>query len=398
MIDVRMFTVGPRAGELASSSASKGADRGVIVDPGRRADRLLDAIDALGITTLDAILLTHTHFDHIGAVAPVARRHGRPGLLPRARDTTCSRTSWTSSRGRGSARSRATSADHTVAGGETLELAGLDDRRHLYAGAQPGPCHVRASAARTRCSRATSCSRARSDASTSPAATGRRCSLDRVAARRAIRRRRRCTPGHMGLTTLGRERATNPFLARTDQLNTVIQAPSGTFDVLPEDAARREYSRRSASGSSARPATGGSRRRRSRRPSCSRAGVGEADRHRPEGDVHVRRRRRPLADAAARGHRARMPRLHRARDAQAPAAGEALVPVDLLPRGGAPAGPLPAVLAGRGRGDRLRWTRDRCRADRAARRSARGARRQGRAAAAVEPRHAGDARRPTARS
>ena len=41
-------------------------------------------------------------------------------------------------------------------------------------------------------------------------------------------------------------------------------------------------------------------------------------------------------------------------------------------------GPLPPVLAGRGRGDRLRRARDRRRADRAARRAARGARRQGR--------------------
>ena len=45
--------------------------------------------------------------------------------------------------------------------------------------------------------------------------------------------------------------------------------------------------------------------------------------------------------------------------------------LELLPRRGAAAGPLPAVLAGRGRGDRLRRARDRRRADRAARRAAR---------------------------
>ena len=74
------------------------------------------------------------------------------------------------------------------------------------------------------------------------------------------------------------------------------------------------------------------------------------------------------------------------------AAGQALVPVELLPRRGAAAGPLPAVLAGRSRGDRLRRPRDRRRADRAARRPARGAVGQGRAAAALEPRHPRDAR------
>ncbi len=106
------------------------------------------------------------------------------------------------------------------------------------------------------------------------------------------------------------------------------------------------------------------------------------DRHRPEGDVHLRRRRRALADAAPRGHRAGLPRLRRARHAQAAAAGEALVPVELLPRRGAADGALPPVLAGRRRGDRLGGPGDRRRADRAARRAARRARRHATAAAA----------------
>ena len=80
-------------------------------------------------------------------------------------------------------------------------------------------------------------------------------------------------PGHMGMTTLGRERATNPFLRELAERAPVIQAPRGTFDVLP----RRRCAPRGARVARARrssgpPATGGSRRRRSRRPSCSRAG------------------------------------------------------------------------------------------------------------------------------
>ena len=38
---------------------------------------MLAAIEELGVE-LDAILLTHTHFDHIGAVAPVAKATGAP--------------------------------------------------------------------------------------------------------------------------------------------------------------------------------------------------------------------------------------------------------------------------------------------------------------------------------
>ena len=65
----------------------------------------------------------------------------------------------------------------------------------------------------------------------------------------------------------------------------------------------------------------------------------------------------------------------------------------VLPRRGAAAGPLPAVLAGRRRGDRLGRARDRRRADRAAGRPARRRRRQGDPAAPVEPRNAGHPRR-----
>jgi len=42
--------------------------RGLIVDPGDEAERILSAVGELGIG-VDAILLTHTHFDHIGAAA-----------------------------------------------------------------------------------------------------------------------------------------------------------------------------------------------------------------------------------------------------------------------------------------------------------------------------------------
>ena len=69
-----MFTVGPVA-ENSYVFRRDGSDRALIVDPGDEPDKLLAAIDALGVK-LDAILLTHTHFDHVGAVAPVAKATG----------------------------------------------------------------------------------------------------------------------------------------------------------------------------------------------------------------------------------------------------------------------------------------------------------------------------------
>src|SRR5215211_5205553 len=83
-MDVRSFTVGP-VQENCYLARRDGADRAVIVDPGEEPDRLLNVIERLGVRLgvgLDAILLTHTHFDHIGAVAPIARQTGAEVWVP----------------------------------------------------------------------------------------------------------------------------------------------------------------------------------------------------------------------------------------------------------------------------------------------------------------------------
>ena len=53
----------------------------MIVDPGDEAERLLAAASSLGVQ-IEAILITHCHFDHIGAVAQVARATGAPVYCP----------------------------------------------------------------------------------------------------------------------------------------------------------------------------------------------------------------------------------------------------------------------------------------------------------------------------
>src|SRR5512133_3129905 len=75
-----MFTVGQIA-ENCFLFRKKGSDRALIVDPGDEAVRIRGAVDELGVT-IDGILLTHTHFDHIGAVAPVAKATGAPVWCP----------------------------------------------------------------------------------------------------------------------------------------------------------------------------------------------------------------------------------------------------------------------------------------------------------------------------
>lgn len=60
------------------------SNKAVMIDPGDEPDRLMQPLADRGLE-LEAILLTHCHFDHIGAVAPGRPGHRRPGLLSRTR-------------------------------------------------------------------------------------------------------------------------------------------------------------------------------------------------------------------------------------------------------------------------------------------------------------------------
>ncbi len=180
--------------------------------------------------------------------------------------------------------------------------------------------------------------------------------VDREAGRLAAGRQGRVDttvyPGHMGITTLGAERRTNPFLAELALAivaDRAHQAPRGTYDLLPEEAAAPAAHRRRG-----RRAARGSRLRRDRDADLRghralHAHRRRGDRHRAQGDVHVRRPLGPLAHAAAGGNGSRLPRLRRARHAQAPAAGEALVRGADVPLRGAAVRALPPAQPGRAR-------------------------------------------------
>jgi glyoxylase-like metal-dependent hydrolase (beta-lactamase superfamily II) len=75
-LDVQMLTVGPIA-ENCFVVRREGSGSGLLVDPGDEPDRILATVEQMG-TKIDAILITHCHFDHIGAVSPVATVTGAP--------------------------------------------------------------------------------------------------------------------------------------------------------------------------------------------------------------------------------------------------------------------------------------------------------------------------------
>ena len=76
---VQCLTVGPLQENcwLLTDAPSKTA---VLVDPGEEADRLLDAVAESGCV-LREIWLTHAHFDHVGAVAAILRTTSVPVRL-----------------------------------------------------------------------------------------------------------------------------------------------------------------------------------------------------------------------------------------------------------------------------------------------------------------------------
>jgi glyoxylase-like metal-dependent hydrolase (beta-lactamase superfamily II) len=209
LIDARMFTVGP-VQENCFVVRGEPSSKALIIDPGDESDRLLKALDDLEVEKVEAILLTHTHFDHVGAVAPVAAATGAPVYCPELeRQVLANIMDYVPWPGFGPFESY--EADETVKGGETLELAGQTIDVIFTPGHSPG--HV-------------SYSFRGEDALFSgdvlfQGSVGRvdlpggdwptllrsiEALLDTHPGETTV------YPGHMGTTTLARERATNPFL------------------------------------------------------------------------------------------------------------------------------------------------------------------------------------------
>jgi len=208
-LDVRMFTVGP-VQENSFIVRRKNASNALIVDPGDEAPKLLEALESLGIDSVDAILITHTHFDHIGAVAPVAKATNAPVYVPELeKEVLANIMDYIPWPGFGPFESY--EADHTVAGGETLEIGGHAIEVIFTPGHSPG--HVTYAL--------------RDEPALFSGDVLFQGSVGRVdlpggdwptllSSIETLTNRfppeTTVYPGHMGITTLGRERATNPFL------------------------------------------------------------------------------------------------------------------------------------------------------------------------------------------
>ena len=208
-----MFTVG-MVQENCYLFRRDGSDRALIVDPGDEADKLLNAIQSLGVE-LDGILLTHTHFDHIGAVAPVAEATGAEVWVPEVeKGVLADINSFVPWPGFGPFESY--DAEHTLTGGEKLELAGFEIDVIFTPGHSPG--HVTFSIPDETAGFSGDVlfqgSVGRTDLPGGDWSTlleSIRTLVDDLPAETTV------YPGHMGITSLGAERASNPFLAELAQ-------------------------------------------------------------------------------------------------------------------------------------------------------------------------------------
>ncbi len=204
-----MFTVGPVA-ENCFIARRDDSDRAVIIDPGEEAERLLAAIDELGVT-IEAVLVTHCHFDHVGAVAPVAKATGAPVYVSEIeRPVLADIMSYVPFAGFGPYESW--EAEHTLRGGEQLQLAGLDIDVLFTPGHSPGHLTYSIPAEQAVFSGDVlfQGSVGRVDLPGGDWGTLLNSISGLV---ESLPGDTTVHPGHMGITSLGAERRTNPFLA-----------------------------------------------------------------------------------------------------------------------------------------------------------------------------------------
>jgi hydroxyacylglutathione hydrolase len=208
-MEARYLTVGV-AQENTWIARRDGSDSGLLIDPGDEPDRIKAALADLGVTKVEAILLTHCHFDHVGAVAPMAEATGAPVYCPKLElPLLADIMAWVPWPGIGPFESY--DADETLEGGEKLTLAGLDIEVSFVPGHSPGHLAYSIPSEGVLLSGDVlfQGSIGRTDL---PGGDHERLLKSIGELLDALPGETNVLPGHMAPTTLAAERATNPFL------------------------------------------------------------------------------------------------------------------------------------------------------------------------------------------
>lgn len=206
---VSYLSVGPVAENTFLAINDDG--EALLIDPGDEPDQIAKAIEG-GEADVKAILVTHTHFDHVGAVAEMARRTGAEVWVPKVeRPILADINTFMNFPGVGPFESY--EAEHTVEGGERLALAGFEIDVYFTPGHSPG--HVSYSIPEHNVLFSGDVLFEGSIGRTDLPGGDTQTLLDSIAMlMEELPPETTVFPGHMNVTTLEKERESNPFLGQ----------------------------------------------------------------------------------------------------------------------------------------------------------------------------------------
>ena len=119
---VDTYPLGPIQTNCYVVRTERGAAEAVVVDPGADAAHLRLELARMGAVCA-AILITHGHYDHLGAVADLAEGTGAPVSMPEGERMLLEQyRDYAPAQFPG----RAYTPDHVLQGGETVSAAGID--------------------------------------------------------------------------------------------------------------------------------------------------------------------------------------------------------------------------------------------------------------------------------
>lgn len=131
---VDQLSLGPVATNCYLVRSDPGAGEAAVIDPAADAGAILSALGHAGARCA-AILLTHSHFDHFGALAELAERTGSPVWLPQGELDVFRRPDVFFP----AVPTRAYTGEATLlSGGETVEAAGISFQVRHVPGHSPG--------------------------------------------------------------------------------------------------------------------------------------------------------------------------------------------------------------------------------------------------------------------
>jgi len=204
---VDRYELGPIRTNCYVVRAERSAEEAVVIDPGADAADLLLELARTG-TRVASILITHAHFDHIGAVADLAEATGAPVYMPAGERDQLERPEAFS--GALGVHVRAYTPDHVLGGGELLGLAAIEFETIAVPGHSPAHVAFVAQGCVFSGDVLFAGSVGRTDipgADWDTLLESIRTLFDTLPPETVV------YPGHGPETTLGAERARNPFLA-----------------------------------------------------------------------------------------------------------------------------------------------------------------------------------------